>query len=60
MIKDSYEPHPSDSVSGLWNELATHGHTCGVFILYVATILNMRRSDDENVNKYAHLSRKYA
>lgn len=60
MIKDSYEPFPEDSVTGLWSELTCNGHTCGVFIVFVSSILHIRRSDDENVAKYAHLARKYA
>lgn len=46
LIKESYEPSPSDPVSELWNELTLHGVNCGIFILFVASILNMRRHDD--------------
>lgn len=46
LIKDNYEPAPNDSVSSLWHELTHHGHTCGAFILFVASILNMRRNDE--------------
>jgi hypothetical protein len=60
MIKDTYEPSPTDAVSLLWHDLSTHSHTCGAFILFVANILQMRKSEDEQSPKYTHLVKKYA
>lgn len=59
MIKDNYDPSPNDSVSSLWQELSQNGQTSGVLIIFVASILNMRKNDEEHP-KYGHLSKKYA
>jgi hypothetical protein len=59
-IKETYEPAPHDTVSDLWNELSSHGHSVGAFILFLASVLNMRRPDDDNAGKYVYLAKKYA
>jgi hypothetical protein len=57
-IRDTYEPAPTDVVTELWNELAGSGQTVGVFIVFAAAILNMRRSEEEQ--KYSHMWKKYS
>ena len=46
LIKDSYEPTSGDAVSSLWNDVQSHGQTCGILILFLASILHMRKNDD--------------
>jgi hypothetical protein len=60
LIRDNYEPLPSDAPSALWSELGPHGHTCGALMLFLASILLIRRSDDPNAAKYVHLSKQFA
>jgi Na+/proline symporter len=59
-IKDTYEPAPTDMVTELWNELSTNGQTVGVFIIFASAILNMKRSDEDNNQKYQYMWKKYS
>lgn len=58
-IKETYEPSPHDSVTELWNDLIAHGQNFGAFIVIVAGILKMRKSEEES-NKEQYFWKKYA
>lgn len=59
-IKDTYEPAPTDVVTELWNELSSNGQTVGIFIIFAAAILNMKKSDDDSTQKYQYMWKKYS
>jgi hypothetical protein len=46
-------------VGELWTELTAHGQTVGAFILFIASILNMRKGEEEGSCKFGHLAKKY-